>query len=159
VTTENPTHQAILAELKKLAIDHNSKINADGSVDVNGTHTIPTSYVAIPLQFRNVYGSFWCDGYGISSLKNAPIYVSIALDCRQTNVDSLHHIHKTHKNWVIEGRLYLPVGCTHILGLAYIPGVHAVQLGEQPPITVNHDDPFLWQEQLIEMGLVEQAQL
>jgi len=213
--------QAILAELAKLGIEPISTINADGSVDVNGDVRIPNSYTEIPVQFRNVSGSFNCSNTGIlslqyapqqvgsnfycnntlitslqyapqrvggdfycrntkitslqgaphyvgngffcnsteiTSLRYAPQQVSGIFFCHDTLITSLHNIHKTNSDWVIGDKLVVPDNCTHILGLAFIQGVKVVNVrGYELPI--NHRDPFEWQEQLIELGLVEQAQL
>jgi len=193
--------RSILAELVKLKIKSKSKINADGSVDVNGKVEIPRLYTEIPVQFRNVSGmfdcsftnivslkgaprqvggdfwcndtqitslqyapqsvggDFWCQDTLITSLQCVPQSVGGSFYCNTTNITSLHNIHKTHSNWVIGKRLVLPDNCTHLLGLAYIPGIKQVQLGRQgKPIDVIHN-VFEWQEKLLEMGPVEQAQL
>jgi len=60
---------------------------------------------------------------------------------------------------VIDGKLLLPETCTHLLGLAYIPGVKRVQLGPDENVIDIIHDVFEWQEKLLEMGLTEQAQL
>jgi hypothetical protein len=99
------------------------------------------------------------------SYSGLPKVVTNHVACHNTCINTLHNIHKTHEQWVIGGTLILPFHCTHIMGLAYIPGIRAVAFTvpgafpSRPPIIVNHDDPFLWQEQLLEMGLVEQAQM
>jgi hypothetical protein len=174
--------QEILAILAKLKISKSrSTINADGSVDVNGDVRLPSAYTKIPFQFRTVSGDFICYRTKIRSLKGAPQWVGGSFDCSSTKVESLeyapqyigsdfwcsdtqikslHNIHKTNSNWVIGNRLALPQTCTHILGLAFIKGVKMVSLGglEATPFYLVHD-VFEWQEKLLEMGLVEQAQL
>jgi hypothetical protein len=151
--------KAILAELAKLKIESTSKINADGTVDVSGNVKIPREYTQIPIQFRNVSDDFCCSGSQITSLQSAPQYVGGDFLCNKTQITSLHNIHKTHSNWVIDGKLLLPETCTHLLGLAYIPGVKRVQLGPDENVIDIIHDVFEWQEKLLEMGLTEQAQL
>jgi hypothetical protein len=213
--------QAILAELAKLKIKSKIKINADGSVDVQGDVSIPREYTKIPVQFRNVSGkfschntqitslqgapqqvggNFWCTNTKITSLQGAPHQVGGCFGCEQTSITSLqhapqqvggnfycndtkiislqhapqfvgkevycygteikslHNIHKIHIDWVIGYALSLPDKCTHLLGLAYIPGVKRIHLGSSNAIDVIHD-VFEWQEKLLELGLTEQAQL
>jgi hypothetical protein len=173
--------QAILAELAKLEIESTSIINDDGSIDVQGPVHIPTEYTKIPVQFRNVSGDFFCFNTKITTLQGAPQQVSgdffcfntkikslqyapqsvgRNFYCNGTKITSLHNIHKTHSDWVIGRKLVIPVNCTHILGLVFIRGIREINVGVSgKDILINHDDPFVWQEQLIEMGLIEQAQL
>jgi hypothetical protein len=171
--------QTILAELAKLNIKFRSTINVDGSVDVQGEVVIPYGYTKIPVQFRTVSGhfkncaqieslkgapsyvggTFWCDGTPIRSLWGSPTYVGGSFYCHNTQIKSLRSIHKTHADWVIDGKLLLPETCTHLLGLAHIPGVKRVQLGpDENAIDIIHD-VFEWQEKLLDLGLVEQAQI
>jgi hypothetical protein len=198
---------AIMAELAKLNIGKNCKINADGTVDVSKSVVIPTGYDTIPVQFGTVDGDFRCKGLtlkslkgapavvngdficigsGITSLQFAPRHVDGNFYCNDTNITSLmfapqrvgghfscdntrittlHNIHKTHSNWVMGGKLYLPDGCTHILGLAYVLGVKSILVSDYGnghddayDIEVIHD-VFLWQEKLLDLGLIRQAQL
>jgi hypothetical protein len=152
--------QAIIVALADMGIESISTINADGSVDVNGDVRIPNSYTEIPVQFRNVSGSFNCSNTGILSLQYAPQQVGSNFFCHDTQITSLHNIHKTHANWVIGRKIVVPDNCTHILGLAFIQGIRGIDIGATgTTIQINHNDPFEWQEQLIEMGLIEQAQL
>jgi hypothetical protein len=210
-----------LTELKKLGIESISTINADGSVDVQGSVRIPTEYTKIPIQSGHVFGGFFCNGTKITSLLGAPRHVAGSFLCSNTKitslieaprhvggdcicsgtkitsllgaphlvagnfvcndtkitslieaprhvggdfychdtlVESLHDIHSTHAKWVIGNRLVLPTTCTHVLGLAYIPGVKRVQLEAVGTFEVIHD-VFEWQEKLFALGLVKQAQL
>jgi hypothetical protein len=104
-----------------------------------------------------VGGDFVCALTKIKSLEGSPEYVGGDFSCRNTKVTSLHGIHKTHTNWVISGTLHLPNNCTHLLGLAYIPGVRSVNLHGRTYEVIH--DIFEWQEKLLELGLEEQAQL
>jgi len=198
---------AIMAELAKLSIGKNCKINADGTVDVSRSVVIPSGYEKIPVQFGTVDGDFRCKGSTLKSLKGAPThvrgdfictnsgitslqfaplrvegmfycgdtnitslmyapqYVGGNVSCDNTRVTTLHNIHKTHSDWVVGGRLYLSDGCTHILGLAYIPGIKSIYISDHAnncdsgyDINVIHD-VFEWQEKLLDLGLTEQAQL
>jgi hypothetical protein len=108
---------------------------------------------------QHVGGDFRCMDTHVESLQYAPQYVGGDFLCHRTNIMSLHNIHKTHSNWVLDGVLYLNRHCTHLLGLAYIKGVKRVQLGKQGPLIEVLHDVFEWQEKLLELGLVEQAQL
>jgi len=129
---------------------------------------------------RYVGGSFSCNKTQITSLEFGPVYVGKAytmyqtrvsslehiashvggnLLCNRTQIKSLHNIHKTHANWVIGKELVVPNSCTHILGLALIPGVQRIRLGITNDIFDVIHDVFEWQEKLLEMGLTEQAQL
>jgi len=108
---------------------------------------------------RHVGGDFWCKSTKITSFQYAPKYIGGSFFSRRASVSSLHNIHKTNSDWVINDVLYLPDNCTHLLGLAYIPGVKYVQLPNTKSTTIVIHDVFEWQEKLLELGLVEQAQL
>jgi len=117
------------------------------------THTKITSLKGAPAMCR----IFSCDNTTITSLEYAPQRVD-RFSCTNTNITSLHNIHKTHPIWEV-GTLTIPRQCTHVLGLALMEGVKKVQFGfDTAPVEVIHD-MFEWQEKLLEMGLIEQAQL
>jgi len=107
---------------------------------------------------RYVGGSLWCKNTRVKSLEYAPQYVGGNCWYSSTGTTTLQNIHKTNSDWVLDGILHLNRHCTHLLGLAYIKGVKQVQLGHLDSILVIHD-VFEWQEKLLELGLVEQAQL
>jgi hypothetical protein len=91
----------------------------------------------------------------IKGIKRVDNYV----DLEVFPITSLKGIENINVDIQIGRKLYIGGDCTHLVGLAYLPGVNAVQLGRfGPTIDVIHD-PFLWQEKLLGMGLVEQAQL
>jgi len=181
-TTQQPSvdKQAILAELAKLQIAKRKvKFNTDGSVDIRGDVEIPTKYTKIPVQFGHISGGLFCysaqltslDGTPqrvdgsvyyrteLTSLDGTPQHIGGGFNCLNTQIKSLHNIHLTHVDLVIGDILTLPPHCTHLLGLAFIPGVRRVQVGWGATVIDVIHDVFEWQEKLLEMGLVEQAQL
>jgi hypothetical protein len=176
------TRERIRSHLADLSILDRSKINEDGTVDVRGHLFVPSTFTDFRVKFGNVQGSvfcnrtnminlngapryvsgdFLCNNTMINSLDDAPKYVGGDLVCCNTNVRSLRNIHLTHPDWIIEGILILPSDCTNLLGLALIPGVNNVVLTStahtpRDAIAVSRDI-FVWQEKLLELGLVDQA--
>jgi len=65
-------------------------INADGSIDAK-QHIDLDSFpiIEIPINFRNVYGGFYCCDLPLTSLKGAPIYVQGDFHCSNTKISSL----------------------------------------------------------------------
>jgi hypothetical protein len=118
-----------------------------------------TNITSLQYSPSRVGGDFYCNDTAVQSLQYAPQYVGGTLYCRQSAITTLHNIHLTNPSLEIGGYLHLPHFCTHLLGLAYIPGVKRIRMGLlSNQIDVIHD-VFEWQEKLFELGLAEQAQL
>jgi hypothetical protein len=102
---------------------------------------------------------FLCNRTAIKSLTHAPKYIGARLWVPTAKISTLHNIHKTHQGWVVNV-LAVPETCTHLLGLAFLPGVKFIQIGinQSNRVEVIHD-VHEWQEKLLELGLTEQAQL
>lgn len=65
-------------------------INSDGSIDSNQhIDFVPFLITEIPLTFRNVYGSFYCNSTEITSLVGCPILVKGDFFCGYSNLTSL----------------------------------------------------------------------
>jgi hypothetical protein len=127
---------------------------------VGGFYCFNTKITSLQYAPQHVGGNFYCHNTKITSLRYAPQQVGGDFWCNDTQIESLHNIYKTHSDWVIGGRLVIPNNCTHLLGLAYLEGVKQVRLGwTTPNFTDVIHDVFEWQEKLLELGLVEQAQL
>jgi hypothetical protein len=130
----------------------------------------------------HVGGSFACSYTHITSFKHAPCVVGLDFSCSNTRISSLQYaptivggyvwcdgtsslislrgIDDTHRNWVIGEELMVPSHCAHLIGLSSIRGVKYVRIGKSvaQPVSIIHD-PFMWQEKLLDLGFVEQAQL
>jgi len=133
---------------------HNAPHYVGGSFRCDKTQI--TSLAFGPEYVGGSYGTYRTN---ISSLQHISSHIGGDLMYDSTNITSLHNIHKTHANLVVGGEMWLPRTCTHLLGLAYIPGVKQIKVGSlNNTIDVIHD-VFEWQEKLLELGLVEQAQL
>jgi len=64
--------------------------NPDGSIDFDGEVNIANKYISeIPVKFRNVDGDFVCRNNNLTSLENAPEYVSYTFDCGNNLLTSL----------------------------------------------------------------------
>jgi len=172
----------IRAWLAELSILDRSRINDDGTVDVQGHVYIPSPVTVFRGQFGSIKGTFYCNRTSIKTLKGAPHYVSgdflcnnTEIDnlndapkyvggdllCHNTNVRSLRDIHLVHPDWEIKGALVLPTSCANILSLALIPGINRISL-TMNSLTPHKEidvskDIFEWQEKLLELGLVDQA--
>jgi hypothetical protein len=107
---------------------------------------------------RHVTGNFWCRR-NVPYLSNVPDRVDGNVFLHETSIQHLHNVHVAKPTWRIGGTLYLPTACTHVVGLALLPGVSSVALSSRREILNVIHDPFSWQERLLEMGLVEQAQI
>jgi hypothetical protein len=106
-----------------------------------------------------IFGTLECSDTPLVSLDYAPKHIAGSMWIRNTRIRSLHDIHKTHSDWEIKGTLHLPRRCTNILSLAYIPGINTITLGTNDmELSVIHD-VHEWQEKLLDLGLMEQAQL
>lgn len=181
---QTPEIRQIKRELKRLRIISNSKILLDMSVDVDGDVFIPQLDASIPVQFNHVSSNFYCSHTQITSLRGAPRYVGGNFNCSNTpitslnsapehiggdfayydtpNMRSLHGVDKWIPNIKVGGVFYCDQ--THILGLALIEGITHVTLwvktqNNWADFDISHHDPFQFQEQLLEHGFTEQAQL
>jgi hypothetical protein len=101
----------------------------------------------------------------ITTLEHAPQYIGGDCDCTGTKIASLRNFHVTNTDIVIKGTLHLPKDCAHLLSLALMPGIKYLTLwaNKKPRAYLRRTDVihdiFEWQEKLLDLGLVEQAQL
>jgi hypothetical protein len=123
----------------------------DGSLRV---HTKWKSLINCP---KHITGNLFCNHSRIRSLEGIKFVGGNVFADNLSFMGSLKGIEKTNADMVIRGTLVLDDACTHLVGLSYVQGVKTVKLGGSIIDVVY--DPFLWQEKLLEMGLVEQAQL
>lgn len=124
------------------------------------------------LHYANVVvsGMFACgDSSTVTSLEGAPRHIGGSLHCGNTELTSLHNIHK-HID-LIGGELYLPITiASHVLGVMKIKELQRIIIvdnqAKQTPLEVIinkhlqgdrniHD----CQEELLEAGLTEFAKL
>jgi len=92
----------------------------------------------------------------IESLDHIPLNVGHRLNIANTNIRCLHNLHLNlpHLNAkIIKVHPYT----THLLGLSFL-ACDQVVIDTRHIIRILRD-PFLWQEHLLELGLVKQAQL
>jgi len=82
----------------------NYLINADGSLDVNGSVNISLNgLLAIPLRFNNVTGSFYCNYNSLTSLLGCPKYVGGTFDCANNALVSINFApNKIHRDFLCE---------------------------------------------------------
>ena len=71
----------------------NYTINEDGSIDVNNSSSLPVNFESkglseLPLNFRNVDGSFTCSFNNLTSLKGCPERVGNNFICTYNNIKS-----------------------------------------------------------------------
>jgi len=140
----------------------NSPDHVTGHFDCEGTNITSLQYGPVYVE-----GNMLVSKTQITSLKHAPTYVGGSLVCARTNIKKLSNV-QYHITDSTIGKLIISADCTHLLGLSFVQGVnyvdriaHKYSLTGGPyhiNLVVNHD-PFLWQEELIKMGLIEQAQL
>lgn len=157
----------ILQQLKEFGVHGQSTILHDLSVDIDCSVRLHRMCTMIPVQFNRVNGVFNCSYTLVSSFKKAPRYVQGDFRCHDTpNMRSLHGVEQWIPNIKVNGVFMCDQ--THILGLALIEGISYVGvwdecalqgMGDWVGFDVSHHDPFLFQEQLLEHGLTEQAQL
>jgi hypothetical protein len=108
---------------------------------------------------KTVGGSVILRELGIKSLDFMPRDVGGYFFAEDTGIASLHNFHVSNSDVKIGGVLRLPLHCTHLLSLAFVPGIDRVSFQlDRSVINVIHDI-FDWQEKLLDLGLVEQAQL
>jgi hypothetical protein len=105
-----------------------------------------------------IMGSLFCRSSQIKTF-NGVKRVDGHVYASMTKITSLKGIEKTNADMYIGGSLILPSNCTHLLGLALIAGVNKIRLGSSGHVLQVIHDPFLWQEKLLDLGLVEQAQI
>lgn len=68
----------------------NWTLNDDGSIDVDDdVHLWNIGFIKLPLKFRNVKGSFCCNGNNLISLEGAPESVGGSFDCTANKLKSL----------------------------------------------------------------------
>ena len=68
----------------------NYTINDDGSIDVKGDVSIPTSGLTeIPLTFNKVSGSFYCQNSDLTTLKGSPRLVEGSFYCQKNKLTDL----------------------------------------------------------------------
>ena len=112
-----------------------------------------------------VSDDFCCEVNKLSTLEGAPSYIGELFNCYFNNLTSLHNIHKQIK--YIGGIAIFnknPI-TSHVLGLLMIEGLKDIRIDNQvvQGILNNHltgdRDVFACQEELIEAGLEDFAQL
>ena len=68
----------------------NYTINDDGSIDVKGDVSIPTSGLTeIPITFNKVSGTFYCQNSDLTTLKGSPRFVGGSFYCHKNKLTSL----------------------------------------------------------------------
>ena len=68
----------------------NYTINDDGSIDVKGDVSIPTSGLTeIPITFNKVSGSFYCQNSDLTTLKGSPRLVEGSFYCQKNKLTDL----------------------------------------------------------------------
>lgn len=75
----------------------NYSINDDGSIDVNGNVRFPINRKMrkLPLRFKNVSHSFYCNNLGLKTLEGCPEKVFGVFSCAENNLTSLKGCPKT----------------------------------------------------------------
>ena len=114
-------------------------------------------------QPEGVIGRFNCSNLYLTSLEGAPSSVGGSFSCYSNRLTSLHNIHKQIKYIGSFADLsYNPI-TSHVLGLLLIDGLKDVDNKKVERIINIHlkngRDIFACQEELIEAGLEEYAQL
>ena len=114
---------------------------------------------------------FYCDNNNLTSLEGAPSYVGEDFYAHKNTIKSLHNIHKQIKH--IGGILSLeenPIR-SHVLGVLLIDGLQNIYMHHRYDNRINNvakilrkhlqgdRDVFACQEELIENGFEEYAQL
>lgn len=129
-------------------------------------YTKITSLKGCPRRVDDTFNVMYTN---IATLQDAPQYVGSHFYCANISyLNSLHGVEKWIPNIRVGGEFYCDQ--THILGLALIEGITTVRAWHPHFITpggegawvqfdISHHDPFQFQEQLLEHGLTEQAQL
>lgn len=181
---ENINVAQIKLILHRMGLLKIASINQDLSVDINGSFDVPSDWKEMKFQLnrvsgtvdcynsrltslygvpRHVGGIFECSYTHITTLEHAPLYVGSEFICVHTsNLTSFHGIEKWIPNIKIGESII--VDQTHLLGLALIEGINSVTYvyhknANEIQFDISHHDPFQFQEQLLEHGLTEQAQL
>jgi hypothetical protein len=68
----------------------NYTINDDGSIDVKGDVSIPTSGLTeIPITFNKVSGDFYCQNSDLTTLKGSPRFVGGSFYCQKNKLTDL----------------------------------------------------------------------
>lgn len=81
---------------------NNYTINGDGSIDVNGNVNIhKNGLISLPLNFRNIYGNFYCSCNQLSSLGGAPKFIEGNFYCDSNQLTSFQGAPET-----INGNFY-----------------------------------------------------
>lgn len=112
---------------------------------------------------RVVTGSFYCQRNYIDSLDHVPESMNY-LNFYENELESLHNIHKKIKHCTIGGFEKNPIK-SHVLGLLLIEGLNHVYFDIHHLAKIINDhlkgdrDVFACQEELIEAGLEDFAQL
>jgi len=92
----------------------------------------------------------------IESLDHIPHHIGYCLNIANTNIRCLHNIHIKHPYFNATMVAVRP-HTTHLLGLSFLE-CDRVLLDTTHALGILRD-PFSWQEHLLDLGLVEQAQL
>lgn len=158
---EDPHRSSILVQRDKLTSLEGAPKHVDGDFDCN--RNLLKSLKGAP---KHVGGVFNCAFNDISSLEGAPSFIGEDFNCSNNKqLTSLHNIHKQIKHI---GRGAYFDGCpitSHVLGFLLIDGLTSVVLENlNVQIIINthlYDDRdvFACQEELIEKGFEEYAQL
>lgn len=153
--------------LVKCNISNCSSIHKDMSVSVTATVTIPTDVQELPIRFNTIEDSFITNVDALKTNCNSIIVKRDLVLTRLSTNRSLHGI----QEWLSDAKVRGVVYCydhVDVLGLALVGGINTVSIRKYIPnaptqswhrFDISHHDPFLFQEQLLERGLPEQAQL
>lgn len=119
-----------------------------------------TSITTLEYGPRIVGGVYNVGGTNLKTLNWLPKQAH-TFHITSTNIASLHGAEKIFKNTNIA---VVEVDQTHLLGLALVPSIQNVRFWNTRvfqwyTFDISHHDPFQFQEQLLEHGLTEQAQL
>lgn len=97
------------------------KINDDGSIDCFEDINISKKNLnVIPLNFRNVYGNFFCYNNNLTSLEGCPKMVSESFNCGKNNLTSLE-------------------GCPSIVGRSFLCSSNKIESLKGCPTNINVD--------------------
>lgn len=153
--------------LVKCNISNCSSIHEDMSVSVNATVTVPSDVQELPVRFNTIADSFITNTDVLKTNCNSIIVKRDLIITHMSINKSLHGI----QEWLSDAKIHGVVYCydqVDVLGLALIKGINTVAIRKYTPgglvqlwyrFNISHHDPFLFQEQLLEHGFTEQAQL
>jgi len=144
-------------------------IQGDIVILKNITTLVGYKHKGKPIAGAKVLGNFNCYLTNISSLEGGPSYVGGDFICANTEIKSLHNIHKQIKH--IGGAFSISNTVkSHILGVMFIKGLQKIEFydgnTEQKQVEniinkhlAGNRNIHLAQEELLEAGLKEYAKL